>query len=51
MRFQLDGSRTTKVFLDKSQQTQVEHKVGTYTAIYKKLTGKEVNFEFPEMAL
>merc|ERR1712142_743369 len=35
MRVKLNGSRTTKVLLDKSQQTQVEHKVGTYTAIYK----------------
>merc|ERR1711942_461064 len=49
MRVKLDGSRTTKVFLDKSQQTQVEHKVGTYTAIYKKLTGKDVAFEFPDL--
>jgi len=49
MRVKLDGSRTTKVFLDKSQQTQVEHKVGTYTAIYKKLTGKDVSFEFPDI--
>merc|ERR1711909_116085 len=49
MRVKLDGSRTTKVFLDKSQQTQVEPKVGTYTAIYKKLTGKDVAFEFPDL--
>merc|ERR1712126_163812 len=49
MRVKLDGSRTTKVFLDKAQQTQVEHKVGTYTAIYKKLTGKDVAFEFPDI--
>lgn len=51
MRVKLDGSRTTKVFLDKSQQTQVEHKVGTYTAIYKKLTGKDVSFEFPDILI
>merc|ERR1711862_234060 len=49
MRVKLDGSRTTKVFLDKSQQTQVEHKVGTYAAVYKKLTGKDVAFEFPDL--
>jgi len=49
MRVKLDGSRMTKVFLDKAQQTQVEHKVGTYTAIYKKLTGKDVAFEFPDI--
>jgi len=51
MRVKLDGSRTTKVFLDKSQQTQVEHKVDTYTAIYKKLTGKDVAFEFPDILI
>merc|ERR1712136_243608 len=44
MRVKLDGSRMTKVFLDKAQ-----HKVGTYTAIYKKLTGKDVAFEFPDI--
>merc|ERR1712112_793064 len=49
MRVKLDGSRTTKVFLDKTQQTQVEHKVDTFGAVYKKLTGKDVNFEFPEI--
>ena len=28
---------------------QVEHKVDTFGAVYKKLTGKDVNFEFPEI--
>ncbi|XP_028406275.1 40S ribosomal protein S7-like [Dendronephthya gigantea] len=43
----LDGSRTIKAFLDKSQQTNVEHKLETFTGVYKKLTGKDVVFEFP----
>merc|ERR1712096_255542 len=48
IRFRLDGTRLFKVHLDKNQQTNIEHKTETYSAVYKKLTGKEVNFEFPE---
>ena len=47
-RIRLDGSRLFKVHLDKSQQTTIEHKTDTIAAVYKKLTGKDVNFEFPE---
>merc|ERR1739838_420572 len=50
IRIKLDGSRLIKVHLDKNQQTTVEHKIETFSAVYKKLTGKEVNFEFPEYA-
>merc|ERR1711994_1111081 len=48
IRFRLDGSRLFKVHLDKNQQTNIEHKTDTFGAVYKKLTGKEVTFEFPE---
>jgi small subunit ribosomal protein S7e len=51
IRIKLDGSRLIKVHLDKSQQTTVEHKVDTFTSIYKKLTGKDVNFEFREVVV
>jgi len=47
-RIRLDGSRLFKVHLDKTQQTNIEHKTETFASVYKKLTGKEVNFEFPE---
>ena len=47
IRIKLDGSRMTKIHLDKSQQTNVEHKIETFAAVYKKLTGKDVQFEFP----
>merc|ERR1711860_368474 len=47
-RIRLDGSRLFKIHLDKNQQTNVEHKTDTFAAVYKKLTGKEVTFEFPE---
>merc|ERR1712141_621800 len=48
IRVKLDGSRLIKVHLDKTQQTNIEHKLETFTAVYKKLTGKTVVFEFPD---
>ncbi|XP_036710039.1 40S ribosomal protein S7-like [Balaenoptera musculus] len=48
IRVKLDGSRLIKVRLDKAQQNNVEHKVETFSGVYNKLTGKDVNFEFPE---
>jgi small subunit ribosomal protein S7e len=51
IRIKLDGTRLIKVHLDKAQQTNVEHKLETFTAVYKKLTGKDVTFEFPEFVL
>ncbi|XP_074601573.1 ribosomal protein S7 [Brevipalpus obovatus] len=44
----LDGKRLFKIHLDKASQTSIDHKIDTIAAIYKKLTGKEVKFEFPE---
>ena len=45
-RVELDSSRV-KVTLKKAQQTNVEHKLDTFAAAYKNLTGKDntVNFE------
>ncbi|KAK6188969.1 hypothetical protein SNE40_005036 [Patella caerulea] len=51
IRVKLDGSRLIKVHLDKTQQTNIEHKVDTFTAVYKTLTGKDVKFEFPDYGL
>merc|ERR1711982_174107 len=48
IRIRLDGTRLFKVHLDKTQQTNIEHKTDTFASVYKKLTGKEVTFEFPE---
>merc|ERR1711970_668791 len=48
VRVKLDGSRLFKVHLDKAQQTNLEHKIETYSGVYRKLTGKEVNFEFKD---
>nr|ABX44779.1 putative 40S ribosomal protein RPS7 [Flustra foliacea] len=50
-RVKLDGSHLIKVHLDKTQQTNVEHKLDTFSAVYKKLCGKEVVFEFPDYML
>ncbi|CAJ0566050.1 unnamed protein product, partial [Mesorhabditis spiculigera] len=42
IRVKSDGKRIIKCHLDKQQQTNVEHKVDTFTHVYKKLTGKDV---------
>ncbi|KAJ4928679.1 hypothetical protein JOQ06_004305 [Pogonophryne albipinna] len=51
IRVKQDCSRLIKIHLDKAQQNNVEHKVETYSGVYKKLTGKDVVFEFPEFQL
>jgi small subunit ribosomal protein S7e len=51
IRVKPDGSRLIKALLDKAQQSNVEHKIGTFSGVHKKLTGKDVNFEFPEFQL
>jgi small subunit ribosomal protein S7e len=43
----VDGSRLIKVFLDRKDHTALEYKLDTFSAAYKKLTGKDVVFEFP----
>ncbi|XP_005355766.1 40S ribosomal protein S7-like [Microtus ochrogaster] len=44
----LDGSWLIKVHLDKAQQNNVEHKVETFSGVYKKLTGRHVDGEEDE---
>lgn len=34
-------------YLDRRDQKDVEHKLTTYATVYKKLTGKDVSFQFP----
>ncbi|KAI8998396.1 ribosomal protein S7e [Gaertneriomyces semiglobifer] len=43
----VDGSKLIKVFLDRKDHTSLEYKLDTFASAYKKLTGKEVIFEFP----
>jgi len=49
-RVRLDGSKLLKVHLDNKEKTNLVHdlKLETFTHIYKKLTGREVVFEFPQ---
>jgi len=47
IRYRQDGSKLIKVHLDKKEENNTEHKIGTLTSVYKKLTGKDVVFEFP----
>jgi small subunit ribosomal protein S7e len=43
----VDGSKLIKIFLDRKDHTALEYKLDTFSAAYKKLTGKSVVFEFP----
>ncbi|KND03580.1 uncharacterized protein SPPG_01055 [Spizellomyces punctatus DAOM BR117] len=43
----VDGSKLIKVFLDRKDHTALEYKLDTFSSAYKRLTGKEVDFEFP----
>uniref|UniRef100_A0A2I3GYX7 40S ribosomal protein S7 n=1 Tax=Nomascus leucogenys TaxID=61853 RepID=A0A2I3GYX7_NOMLE len=47
----LDGSCLIKAHLDKAQQNNVERNVETFPGVCMKLTGKDINFEFPEFQL
>ncbi|KAF8475870.1 ribosomal protein S7e [Kalaharituber pfeilii] len=46
VRTKTDGSKVTKVFLDSKEKSLVDYKVDTFREVYRKLTGKQVNFEF-----
>ncbi|XP_052179365.1 40S ribosomal protein S7-like isoform X2 [Diospyros lotus] len=47
VRYCLDGSKIMKVFLDPKERNNTEYKLGTYASVYRKLSGKEVVFEYP----
>jgi small subunit ribosomal protein S7e len=47
VRYRLDGSRIMRVYLDPKERNSTEFKLETYAGVYKKLTGKEVTFEYP----
>merc|ERR1739849_8390 len=51
IRHKVDDSTVIKAFLDRASQTNIEHKTSTFSAVYKRLTGKNVVFEFPEYEL
>ena len=47
VRYKLDQSKVMKVLLDPKDRNSVEYKLETYAGVYKKLTGRDVVFEFP----
>nr|GMD33967.1 40S ribosomal protein S7 [Ipomoea batatas]GMD38902.1 40S ribosomal protein S7 [Ipomoea batatas] len=47
IRYRLDGSKIMKVFLDPKQKNDTEYKLETFSAVYRKLSGKDVVFEYP----
>jgi small subunit ribosomal protein S7e len=49
-RVAVGGSKLIKVFLDSKDKNVLEYKLGTFTSVYKKITGKDVVFEFPVIA-
>ncbi|CAG9464993.1 unnamed protein product [Pedinophyceae sp. YPF-701] len=48
IRYRLDGSKLLKVYLDAKDRNTTEYKLETFAGVYKKLTGKEVAFEYPQ---
>lgn len=46
LRVKTDGSRISKVLLDAKDKSALEGKVDAFVAVYKKLTGRSVVFEF-----
>ena len=48
-RCKMDGSRLLKVHLDPKDVKEVDYKLKTFSAVYKKLTNKTVEFLFPEV--
>uniref|UniRef100_A0A7N0UGZ7 40S ribosomal protein S7 n=1 Tax=Kalanchoe fedtschenkoi TaxID=63787 RepID=A0A7N0UGZ7_KALFE len=47
IRYQLDGSKTMKVFLDPKKRNNTKYNLKTFFAVYMKLPGKDVEFEYP----
>ncbi|KAL2585971.1 hypothetical protein AAZV13_13G025400 [Glycine max] len=47
VRYRIDGSKIMKVFLDPKERNNTEYKLETFSGVYRKLTGKDVVFEYP----
>ncbi|KAL9290073.1 putative ribosomal protein S7e [Arabidopsis thaliana] len=46
-RYRLDGTKIMKIFLDSKLKNDTEYKLETMVGVYRKLTGKDVVFEYP----
>ncbi|WCJ25367.1 40S ribosomal protein S7 [Euphorbia peplus] len=46
-RYRIDGSKIMKVFLDPKERNNTEYKLDSFAGVYRKLTGKDVVFEYP----
>ncbi|XP_022137245.1 40S ribosomal protein S7-like [Momordica charantia] len=47
IRYRVDGSKIMKVYLDPKERNNTEYKLESFAAVYRKLSGKDVAFEFP----
>ncbi|KAG2710700.1 hypothetical protein I3843_04G040100 [Carya illinoinensis] len=47
IRYRIDGSKIIKILLDPKERNNTEYKLETFSGVYKKLTGKDVVFEYP----
>lgn len=50
IRVKTDGSRVIKVLLDPKDQSSMDGKAEVMSGVYRKLTGKDVVFEFPAVS-
>ncbi|MFS7999637.1 putative ribosomal protein S7e [Helianthus anomalus] len=46
VRYRLDGSKIMKVYLDPKARNDTEYKLETFSGVYRKLSGKDVVFEY-----
>ncbi|ERN15157.1 40S ribosomal protein S7 [Amborella trichopoda] len=47
IRYRLDGSKIMKVYLDPKERNNTEYKLETFSGVYRKLSGKDVVFDYP----
>jgi small subunit ribosomal protein S7e len=47
IRYRSDGSKILKVYLEPKERYCTEHKLETFSAVYERLTGKNVVFLYP----
>ncbi|KAL6007445.1 40S ribosomal protein [Asimina triloba] len=46
VRYRVDGSKIIKIFLDAKERNNTEYKLESFTGVYRKLSGKDVVFEY-----